>query len=318
MREIKLRDINKQKSFSGIIAKPLRIKPMKVSGKKDNHLLKNKVNLGTSVEKFSVNKSFDYGNKSLHNNDFSLVKKQQSLVEKEKTYADSLSEQPVWQEVNGFGKFIDRPRTNVIERGDAPFCSINQRNKYEKHWNDIVPNKVIEQARRSGDIIHGSYSVNMQVPKDLQRPSNDIDVWTEKQRERAIEMENELDECMGCDIAYVKETKISKKSPLERNVGVFDKPSEGVVDGKKFDRFVVVSNVDNSDDVDYTYPHDEETEVGVTNSYKDIVDIDGVKHENLDGALIRAKRTVNHPLRAQKARIDVNRIEKALHRRREM
>lgn len=200
----------------------------------------------------------------------------------------------------------------VTERNDGPACSVEQVRNYRDNWDRILPPRVVKQLKRTGDIMHGSYSVNMQVSPEFRREANDIDVWSKSPQQRAVEIENEIDKCVGCDIAHVKESKIGIKGPLQGGKFLtLGPPKFGAseeVENRR--RFTVETGPKDDVDVDYTYPQDDTMP-------EDIVKIGGVRHEGLSKALVRAEgmsRTM--PMRAPKAQRDAERIRGYLNKRR--
>ena len=193
----------------------------------------------------------------------------------------------------------------VTERNDGPACSMEHVRNYRENWENILPPRVVRQLKKSGDIMHGSYSVNMQVTPKYRREAHDIDVWSKEPQQRAVEMENEIDECVGCDIAQVRESRIGVKSPLQGGKFLSLGPPRLGSASPENDmrrRFTVETTPENDTDVDYTYPQDD-----VDN--KDLVTLNGVRHEGLPKALWRAENMAKTmPMRAAKAQQDINRI----------
>jgi len=186
------------------------------------------------------------------------------------------------------------------EKNDGPGCSIEQTRNYQENWDKILPPKVIKQLKRTGDTMHGSYSVNLQMPEEFHRQAHDIDVWSKKPSTRATEMENAIDKCVGCDIAHIKEQAIGKAAPKIQTLGPPRLREKGD-DKVQFTRYTVVTEPKNDVDVDYgSYPTDRPLK---TRS------LSGIKHEALDSALERAYGLQYRPMRAGRAREDIRRIE---------
>ena len=55
------------------------------------------------------------------------------------------------------------------------------------------------QTKKKKNIVYGSRALNAQLPRLLQRPSNDWDIWTKKPRGTANELEQSLDALAGYD-----------------------------------------------------------------------------------------------------------------------
>jgi len=176
----------------------------------------------------------------------------------------------------------------ISERGDAPRCSTEQVKHFVENWEKILPPRVIRSIKRHNDVLHGARSVNMIVGKKYSRPTKDFDVYSKEPRKRAHQIENEIDRCMGCDMAYVHYQAIPKLDPM------------GTDDELTAKELFIVKTVPHQDgDVDYMMlPR------GLpTHTRK------GIRHEDLREAYRKAKKNVYHPLRYFKASDDIRRIE---------
>lgn len=197
------------------------------------------------------------------------------------------------------GIFSEAP----VETGknDGPVCSVEQMRNYQENWDKILPPKVVKQLKRTGNIMHGSYSVNMQMPTEFHRQAHDIDIWAKKPSLRASQMENTLDKCVGCDIAHVKEETMGKTAPKVQTLGPPRMKERETEPEGHFKRYTVITQPKNDVDVDYsTFPTDRPVRIR---------ELKGVRHETLDSALERARELQYRPMRAGRAREDIQRIE---------
>jgi len=188
------------------------------------------------------------------------------------------------------------PMYKVTEKGDGPTCSREQVREFQENWNKQVPPRVIKQARRTGNILHGAFSTNMQMPKQYHRPTHDIDVWSRKPGVHAKEIEDQIDRCVGCDIAHVKEEKVGKKNML---VGLGPPSMSQDEDEEFYKRYTVVTEPKDDVDVDYTKPEPPVKKKKIS----------GVYHETLEGAYERALDLRYRPMRAGRAAQDIKRIQ---------
>lgn len=194
------------------------------------------------------------------------------------------------------GVFSSRPA--ITEKNDGPSCSVEQMHNYRENWDKLLLPKVTKELKQTDDIMHGSYSVNMQVTKPYRREAHDIDIWSKDPGAMARRIENEIDKCVGCDIAHVKVQKIGKSASRAQTLGP---PRMSNTPKDYFIRYTVVTQPKNDVDVDFsTIPTDRPLKTRT---------LRGVKHEVLDSALQRAYDIQNIPLRAARAREDIKRIE---------
>jgi len=186
----------------------------------------------------------------------------------------------------------------VIEKNDGPSCNVEQMRNYRENWDDVLLPKVTKELKKTDDIMHGSYSVNMQVSKSYRREAHDIDVWSKRPKAMATRIENAIDKCVGCDIAHVKVQKIGKSPNRKQSLGP---PGNNKTPKDYFTRYTVVTQPENDVDVDFsTIPDDRPLK---TRTLK------GVRHETLDSALERAYDIQDIPYRAERAKQDIKRIE---------
>lgn len=189
----------------------------------------------------------------------------------------------------------------ITEKNDGPVCSVEQISHYQENWDKILPPKIVGQLKRTGDIMHGSFSVNMQLPTEFHREAHDIDVWAKKPSLRAKQMENAIDKCVGCDIAHIKEETMGKTAPKVQTLGPPCMKEKEAKPKGHFKRYTVITQPKNDVDVDYsTFPTDRPIIIR---------DLKGVRHETLDSALERAYELQYRPMRAGRAREDIQRIE---------
>ena len=57
----------------------------------------------------------------------------------------------------------------------------------------------MERVRTFDEIVHGSHAMNIQLPKKYRRRSRDWDIYASNPYREMDEMEDILDECIGCD-----------------------------------------------------------------------------------------------------------------------
>jgi len=184
----------------------------------------------------------------------------------------------------------------IFEDNDGPEPTQRQIKNFRDRHRQITPPLVKRQLRQhKSDTMHGAYSVNEQIPKEFHRSTKDIDIWSKSPKQRAIQIENQLDKKAGCDIARVKEEAIGidPNALVSTEMPPKDKPVHK--------RYVVETEPKDDLDIDYTtYPTDEPYKRRL---YKSIY------HETLDSAYGRAKKLLNYPMRSAKASEDVKRIE---------
>ena len=192
------------------------------------------------------------------------------------------------------------PSQRITEANDGPRCSRDQIRNFRENWEKHVPPRVVRQLKKSGDVMHGAYSVNMQMPSRFHRKTNDIDVYSRQPYQRAREIENQLDRCAGCDIAHVKTEsfQVDPDKPMSVEPPKFSELRKQKEESP--DRAVVIT-AQRYEDVDYaTFPPDRRIASKVVN---------GVRHETLEEAYIRAHAIKNKPMRSARAYADINRIE---------
>lgn len=189
------------------------------------------------------------------------------------------------------------PLGRVTGRGDGPRCSREQEQNYKENWEKILPPKVVRQIKRKGGVLHGSWSVNKQVGPQFSRRARDMDIWANEPKDRAEEMENEIDRHVGCDIMCVKEQIIPKGVGVMQKLGPPRKVSE-----KKHMRYNVEAPHDTGS-ADYSHFPDDAVRLQTTR-------VNGVQHETLEAAYQRSLNCRYQPLRATKALKDKKRIEK--------
>jgi len=195
------------------------------------------------------------------------------------------------------------PFGRVTGRGDGPSCSREQMKRYEEDWEEILPPKVVRQVKKKGGVIHGSWSVNQQVGPQFSRKPKDVDIWTNQPKDRAEEMENEIDRCIGCDIVEVKEEVIMRDPNRMVSLG-----PPGRRDDKQHTRaYVKTRRGAELGGADYSTFPDEPPEGKIKLRVRNFR---GVKHETLQGAHERALNLRLRPLRSHKASKDIRRIER--------
>jgi len=189
-------------------------------------------------------------------------------------------------------------KKRVIEKNDGPSCNVEQMRNYRENWDDVLLPKVTKELKKTDDIMHGSYSVNMQVSEPYRREAHDIDVWSSKPKAMATRIENAIDKCVGCDIAHIKIQKIAKSPSRKQSLGP---PGKDDTPQDYFTRYTIVTQPENDVDVDFsTIPDDRPLKTRR---------LRGIRHETLDSALERAYDIRDIPYRAERAAQDIKRIE---------
>jgi len=181
------------------------------------------------------------------------------------------------------------PKMNKItEKGDAPRCSREQVKHFVENWEQILPPRVIRSIKKNDDVMHGARSVNMIVGKKYSRKTRDFDVYSKEPNKRAHQIENEIDRCVGCDMAYVHYQAVPKLNPFNEE------------DEKMAKELYIVKTVPHQDgDVDYMMlPR------GLPTHKRK-----GIRHEDLKEAYRKAQKNLMHPMRYFKAKKDIERIE---------
>ena len=85
----------------------------------------------------------------------------------------------------------------------------NQINEYQKNKEEILDPIVIKSLKRHpADVLHGSQSLHMIIPGS--RKPADWDLYSLKEKERALALEKSLDNKMKSDIAYTEQGKFPK------------------------------------------------------------------------------------------------------------
>lgn len=177
---------------------------------------------------------------------------------------------------------------HTIGKGDAPRCSREAVRHFEENWENILPPRVVKSIKRNRDVMHGARSVNMIVGKQFSRPTKDFDVYSREPAKRANQIENEIDKCMHCDMAYVYYQPIPK-------FNVFSQEDKFMAK-----ELYIVKTVPHHDgDIDYMLlprglPYHKRK---------------GIYHEDLEEAYRKAEKNLIHPLRSAKSRRDMERIK---------
>ncbi len=67
-----------------------------------------------------------------------------------------------------------------------------------------IPRIVRKQVRKNKSILTGGHALNAHLPPFLDKPTEDFDIFTDKPRKRARELERKLDKKFDADIFFVK------------------------------------------------------------------------------------------------------------------
>ena len=79
-------------------------------------------------------------------------------------------------------------------------CSLPEIQEYRINREQFLEKTIPPFVKKKKDIIYGARALNQQLPKDLQRPTDDYDIWNKNPRKHADQLEDELDDCFGCDM----------------------------------------------------------------------------------------------------------------------
>lgn len=144
---------------------------------------------------------------------------------------------------------------------------------------------IVEEAKRRGDIIHGSRAVKSQIGVFARQPS-DWDILSKNPRKSANRVERRLDKIAGDDCYYLESSKYHKGTIKLKNVGKDYKK------GTRDDRVVA----------DYTKP---------SRRYETKKLLDGLKVVDINETLSDKRKALKRPefkYRSEKDSEDVDRI----------
>ena len=165
---------------------------------------------------------------------------------------------------------------------EPPACSIPKVQQYKANREQFLDQHVPPYVKERGDIIYGARALNKQLPKDLQRPTDDYDIWSKQAKEHCDKLEDHLDECVGCDLFSEEQLDVGK--------------------GKKVYR--IRTNPTGKQEVDYSHPPKDYR-------YKTI---GGIKYQDIEHQEKRLREMAKDPrlaFRAEKTARDLAIIEKA-------
>jgi len=165
---------------------------------------------------------------------------------------------------------------------EPPSCSIPKVQQYRANREQFLEKNIPPYVKKKGDIIYGARALNKQLPPDLQRPTDDYDIWSKQPKDHCDKLEDHLDKCVGCDMFTEEQLEVGK--------------------GKKVYRIRV--NPTGKQEVDYSKP---------PTDFKYKV-IGGVKYQDIKHQEKRLKEMSKDPklaFRAHKTKRDLGLIEKA-------
>ena len=110
----------------------------------------------------------------------------------------------------------------------------NQREKFNRNQ-PAIRRTILSSVGRKGGIIHGGKAQNAQLPRKLQRPTKDYDIFVKKPNIRAVALEMKLDKLFRGDFFRVKKGK-SKVIPVSKVISNIT--NESVADFAKPNRKV--------------------------------------------------------------------------------
>lgn len=193
---------------------------------------------------------------------------------------------------------VHTPGSTLPDAGNQPDPTPEKIQQYKENANKIVNDTVISSLRKhkKTDTFHGSRSLRMILGKEIfGRKVNDYDVFSKNEKQRAIELEAELDRKAGCDLFSTRYEHIKKVSIGE------DDPYTG-------EHLYIVESKKVKDD----------PTIDVMSHPKDLPRIlkNDIYHEALPVAYQKAKtRVYRSPLNAGKAVHDYRAIEEYYRRK---
>ena len=100
-----------------------------------------------------------------------------------------------------------------------------------------IKQKILENARRRGHIVHGARALNKQFPPFLDTPTDDYDLFSDTPRDTARRVERKLDKEFGGDFFGVKKGKSPttykiKSNVTNRTVADYTKPKRPIPNKK--------------------------------------------------------------------------------------
>jgi len=168
----------------------------------------------------------------------------------------------------------------------------NYKDNHRTWINEIVMDSL--RKHQKTDALHGSKSLQLIIGPAYPRKPQDYDVFSEEERKRATQIEKQLDQKAGCDIARTRYEYIPKVS-----FGP-DDPYTG-----KHLYIVETPLIHGDTSVDYmNMPENLPTETH-----------NGIRHQSLDVSYQKAStRIYRQPLKASKASQDMHAIREYYHR----
>lgn len=174
------------------------------------------------------------------------------------------------------------------DAGNQPEPSKNDIERLQRKHKLVNPIVLDSLKDHPQDVLHGSRSLNMLIPNFSRKP-HDWDMFSPKEKERALQLEKAIDEKAGCDIAQTQYRHLPKMP--------FSTPMPG--SGEHLYR-VVTPKIQGDPEIDIMdRPKDLET----TRKH-------GITHESLIEAHHKATtRRLRQPMQSQKASSDMKDIE---------
>jgi len=181
------------------------------------------------------------------------------------------------------------------DAGNQPEPTPEKIEYYKRNRQHIVPPIVKSSLRRHPqDVLHGSQSLNMLLPSFPREPG-DWDMYSPKEKERALALESAIDRKVGADIASTVYIEIPKAT-----FGGFQKKDDSEDDMSKNLYRVITPHVSN------------DAEIDVMDKPPNLPTVrhNGITHESLESQYKKSVRRQHmQPMKASKARTDQTAIE---------
>jgi len=110
--------------------------------------------------------------------------------------------------------------TVLPDAGNQPTPTREDIARLHRRKSDIVDPIVTSSLRKHPqDVLHGSRSLSLIIGNHFKRTPNDWDIYSNAEKQRALELEAQIDKKAGCDIAqttyrHIPTTPFSKPDPL--------------------------------------------------------------------------------------------------------
>ena len=167
---------------------------------------------------------------------------------------------------------------------EPPRCNMQQVQRYRSSRDSFLDSVVLPFVKSRNDIIYGSRAMNIQLPPQYRRKSDDYDIWGLNPARSCDHLEDRLDRKIGCDM-FVEEKKFMPK--IQKTV------------------YRIRAKHTDKQEVDYTKKPKEKVKT---------VKIKGVTYQHIDHQYQRLKEMSKDPnlaFRLEKTTKDLRTIEKA-------